>query len=531
MEIQVLEARSSKGYRKKVCAYCRVSTDALEQENSLENQIAYYENLIQSNPEYEYAGVYYDFAISGYKEKRPGLQKMLTDARNGKIDLIYTKSVSRFARNTAIVLKASRELKELNVGIFFELQNINTLSSQGELMLTILAAFAQAESESGSIGAKMVYQRKYEQGIPVQYLERCFGYTKNEKGEFVPDTEQAKWIVKIYEMAAEGYSLSTIADEMNAAGVKTDKGAGWVESTVKRILENEIYKGDYIMHKNYVNEERKLVRNRGEVDAWYIEDDHPPIVSRQLWDSPQEIAKGLEDEEIEGCMGAKKWYPSTVINILKNEKHMGDALLQKSYTADFLTKKQVKNHGEVTQVYVKGSHIGIIDKETWNAVQLEFARREEFVKEHGLKGYGYGRECNPFTSRIFCGECGSPYTRHTWRSRGIMQWQCKNHMTNGKVTCVNGFVSQNDLELGFVKAYNMLLKHKEILIPRWKDTIETGNALERLRAKQFLDLSEQPELECYVPELAQMVIQMVIIKGIKKYEFTFMDGSRETVCV
>lgn len=157
---------------------------------------------------------------------------------------------------------------------------------------------------------------------------------------------------------------------------------------------------------------------------------------------------------------------------------MGDALLQKSYTADFLTKKQVKNHGEVTQVYVKGSHIGIIDKETWNAVQLEFARREEFVKEHGLKGYGYGRECNPFTSRIFCGECGSPYTRHTWRSRGIMQWQCKNHMANGKVTCVNKFVSQSDLESGFVKAYNVLMSRKEDLIPRWKHTIETGNALE-----------------------------------------------------
>ena len=236
-------------------------------------------------------------------------------------------------------------------------------------------------------------------------------------------------------------------------------------------------------------------------------------------------------EEIPKCMGAKKWYPSTIINILKNEKHMGDALLQKSYTADFLTKKQVKNHGEVTQVYVKDSHIGIIDKETWNAVQLEFARREEFVKEHNLKGYGYGRECNPFTSRIFCGECGSSYTRHTWKSRGIMQWQCKNHMTDGKVTCVNGFVSQSNLEVGFVKAYNMLMRRKEIMIHRWEDAIETGNALERLRAKQFLELSGQPELESYVLELAQMIIQMVIIKGSKKYEFTFMDGSRETVCV
>ena len=112
-----------------------------------------------------------------------------------------------------------------------------------------------------------------------------------------------------------------------------------------------------------------------------------------------------------------------------------------------------------------------------------------------------------------------------------MQWQCKNHMANGKVTCVNKFVSQSDLESGFVKAYNVLMSRKEDLIPRWKHTIETGNALEKLRAKQFMELSEQPELECYVPELAQLVIQMVIVKGAKKYEFTFMDGSRERVSV
>lgn len=107
----------------------------------------------------------------------------------------------------------------------------------------------------------------------------------------------------------------------------------------------------------------------------------------------------------------------------------------------------------------------------------------------------------------------------------------QNHMTNGKVTCVNRFVSQSDLESGFVKAYNMLMSRKEDLIPRWKHTTETGNALEKLRAKQFMELSEQPELECYVPELAQLVIQMVIVKGAKKYEFTFMDGSRERVSV
>lgn len=413
MEIQVLEARSSKGYRKKVCAYCRVSTDALEQENSLENQIAYYENLIQSNPEYEYAGVYYDFAISGYKEKRPGLQKMLTDARNGKIDLIYTKSVSRFARNTAIVLKASRELKELNVGIFFELQNINTLSSQGELMLTILAAFAQAESESGSIGAKMVYQRKYEQGIPVQYLERCFGYTKNEKGEFVPDTEQAKWIVKIYEMAAEGYSLSTIADEMNAAGVKTDKGAGWVESTVKRILENEIYKGDYIMHKNYVNEERKLVRNRGEVDAWYIEDDHPPIVSRQLWDKAQEARKKKRDYLDMDCQireVTEENYPY--------KGHLfcakcGSPLTHRIYISVKDSRKSIKEFS-----YTKES--------SWSRRH----KKKEFVRDvPELTEENY-----PYYRSIFCAECGSRLVRHI-KKHGDIVWECNGRKRKGAAYC------------------------------------------------------------------------------------------------
>ena len=187
MEIQIREGSREQKRKLKVCAYCRVSTDADEQENSLENQVRHYEMVIKANPDYEYAGVYSDFAISGFKEKRPGLQKMLADAEKGKIDLILTKSVSRFARNTSIVLEATRKLKELNVGVFFELQNINTLSGEGELMLTILAAFAQAESESGSAGAKMVYQRKYEAGIPVQYLERSFGYTKDERGVFVAD--------------------------------------------------------------------------------------------------------------------------------------------------------------------------------------------------------------------------------------------------------------------------------------------------------------------------------------------------------
>ena len=129
-------------------------------------------------------------------------------------------------------------------------------------MLTILSAFAQAESESGSVGAKMVYQRKYEQGIPVQYLERSYVYTKNAKGEYVPEPSEAKWVKKIYEMVADGYTVAAITRFLRSEGLKTVAGAEWSDSAVFRLIENEIYKGDYIMHKHFVNEERKLVKNR-----------------------------------------------------------------------------------------------------------------------------------------------------------------------------------------------------------------------------------------------------------------------------
>ena len=282
MEIQIREGNSRQKQKLKVCAYCRVSTDADEQENSLENQIRHYKEVITSNPDYEYAGVYSDFAISGFKEKRPGLQKMLADARKGKIDLILTKSVSRFARNTSIVLEATRKLKELNVGVFFELQNINTLSGEGELMLTILAAFAQAESESGSVGAKMVYQRKYEAGIPVQYLERSFGFKKDERGVYIADEEEAVWVRKIYDMAAQGYTLAAIKRYLNENNVKTVGGAKWLDSTVLRSLENEIY--DPAMYFKHQMEDEWITT---EISRKMIQDvDHSEVISSHIIESP-----------------------------------------------------------------------------------------------------------------------------------------------------------------------------------------------------------------------------------------------------
>jgi site-specific DNA recombinase len=453
MEISIIKSETKKK-KLRVCAYCRVSTDADEQENSLENQITYYRDFIQSNPEYEFAGVYSDFAISGFKEKRPGFQKLMEDARKGKIDLILTKSVSRFARNTAIVLKATRELKELNVGVFFELQNINTLSGEGELMLSIIAAFAQAESESGSAGAKMVYRRKYKAGIPVQYLERSFGYTKNDRGEFIPEPHEAMWVKKIYEMAADGYSPAAIKRFLNENEVATAGGAKWMDSTVFRILESEIYKGDYIMHKSFVNEERKQVRNRGEVDAWYIENDHEAIVSRELW------------ERVQTAIGRKREYLASGSEILdfteESYPYMnhifchecGFPLYHRTYSNGNRLNWGCSGQKRYGSSFCRGvnvpdcvvrawdSHEDIYIKETDRdkAIrQFSYMKETSWKRRHKRKNHVPAfPECTeqnyPYKNKIYCGKCGSKLTRYVQNGNRVI-WICGGNKRKGSGYC------------------------------------------------------------------------------------------------
>ena len=211
MRIKVIKPTvAAENKRLKVCAYVRVSTDSLEQEDSLDNQTAYFKDYIQSNPAWEFVGIYADQGISGFKENRPQFQRMIADARAGKIELIVVKSVSRFARNTETVLKFSRELKSIGVGIFFELQNINTLSGAGELMLTIIAAFAQAESQGASDNANLTYKRKFEAGIPAQDLNRTFGFDTDEGGNTYIIEEQADTIRLIFDLAQQGVWPSKI---------------------------------------------------------------------------------------------------------------------------------------------------------------------------------------------------------------------------------------------------------------------------------------------------------------------------------
>lgn len=290
MRIKVIKpTKAVQQQKKKVCAYVRVSTDSLQQEDSLENQTTYFKGFITANPEWEFVGIYSDQGISGYKENRPGFQKMIEDARAGNIDLIVVKSISRFARNTETVLKFTRELKSIGVGIFFELQNINTLSGAGELMLTILAAFAQAESEGASANAKMTYKRKFESGIPAHGLESTFGYKANAQGDIVVDEEKAAVVRQIFDLAEQGIWPSKIKQYLNKNGVPGCAGGDWDDTAVFRVLHNVSYKGDLILQKTYRDSRRKQRKNEGQVDQWYIAENHQPIVPPDQWDKVQEI--------------------------------------------------------------------------------------------------------------------------------------------------------------------------------------------------------------------------------------------------
>ena len=269
-----------------VAVYCRVSTKAERQSDSLENQIKHYSETIGMDPRYQLVEIYYDFGISGFKADRPGFQRMMADAENRRFSLVITKAITRFARNTRTVLESTRRLKELGIGVFFELQNINTLSQAGELLMTLFAAFGEAESEGARMHTLMSLRRKYEAGNPPRQLQRSMGYSKGPDGEFYPDG-YAPLVLEMFEMAADGYTPSQITNYLNGQGIKNHNGCSFHRASVTRMLRNPAYKGDFIAQRYFVDENRKLVKNEGEKPMYYIEDDHIPIVTHELWEKVQ----------------------------------------------------------------------------------------------------------------------------------------------------------------------------------------------------------------------------------------------------
>jgi len=290
MRVRIIEpTKLLEQKRKRVCAYARVSSASEAQGESLENQIIYYQNLIGNNPEYEYVGVFADYGITGTKGQRPEFQKMLKLARENKIDLILTKSISRFARNTTIVLEIARELKALGIEIIFEKENISTMTGDGELLLTVLSAFAQEESKITSENLKWRYKRKFEKGELAINTTRFLGYDKDEYGGLIINSSQAEIVERIFTDYISGKGSFVIAKELNAEGALTVAGGRWHSSTILSILKNEKYKGDIKLQKTYSKDHlsKKKCINHGEVESYYIEGNHSAIVSKDVWDEAQ----------------------------------------------------------------------------------------------------------------------------------------------------------------------------------------------------------------------------------------------------
>ena len=350
--------------RKRVAAYARVSVEKDASLHSLAAQISYYSSLIQSRSDWEYAGVYADEGLSGTKANRPEFQRLLQDCRAGKIDMVLVKSISRFARNTVTMLETVRELKTLGIDVYFEKENIHSMSGDGELMLTILASFAQAEAQSVSENCRWRIKKNFENGIPVGVV--MYGY-KMKNGTFTIIPEEAEIIRLIFKLFLEGMGRVAIANYLNEKSIPAPEGG--------------------------------------------------------------------------------KWYPGVLYYILRNEKYVGDLVLQKYYTKDYLTKKKMVNHGERAFYFIDNDHTGIIDRWTYDQAQLEIDNRASKYspgkaeaaenKQGGLKRAD-GKYI--FSGKIVCGICGKPFCRkmaNAGTEYVKAAWTCSKYAMYGTKGCAS----------------------------------------------------------------------------------------------
>lgn len=281
---------------KRVAAYARVSTGKDAMLHSLSAQVNYYSSLIQSHSGWQYAGVYSDEAFTGTKADRKGFQDMLCDCRAGKIDMIITKSISRFARNTVTLLQTVRELKSIGVDVFFEEQNIHSISSEGELMLTILASYAQEESLSASENQKWRIRKGFENGELVN-LRFLYGYNIS-KGSVTINPAEAEVIREIFQRYIDGESITAIANDLNKRGIPGALGGEWCVKSIRRIVTNEKYMGDALLQKTFISNhlDKVKLKNNGELPMYYAKDTHEGIIDEETFLLAKARAEQMESE-------------------------------------------------------------------------------------------------------------------------------------------------------------------------------------------------------------------------------------------
>lgn len=366
--------------KRKVAAYARVSTDSDEQFTSYEAQIDYYTKFINRRNDWDFVRVYTDEGISGTNTKnRSGFNEMIKDALDGKIDLIVTKSVSRFARNTVDSLVTVRKLKDNGTEVFFEKENIYTFDSKGELLITIMSSLAQEESRSLSENVTWGQRKRFSDGKVKMNYTQFLGYEKGDDGKPVINQNEAQTVRLIYRLFMDGKTPCGICRELEKLGILT-------------------------------------------------------------------------------VSGKQKWSASTIRSILTNEKYKGDALLQKKFTVDFLTKRTKTNEGEVPQYYVEDSHPAIIAKREFDMVQAEMARRKELGNSYS------GNDI--FSSKIICADCGGFYGSKLWHSKDKYKskiYQCNNKFKNAQ-KCNTPNLTADDIRNVFVKAYNIVMTDKTTVL-------------------------------------------------------------------
>lgn len=373
--------------KRRVAGYARVSTDHEVQATSYESQMRYYSEYINGRDDWEFVKMYSDEGISGTNTKlRTGFKSMVEDALDGKIDLIITKSVSRFARNTVDSLTTVRQLKEVGVEIYFEKENIWTLDSKGELLITIMSSLAQEESRSISENVTWGLRKQFAEGKVHFPYTNVLGFKAGEDGAIVVDQDEAKTVRYIFQQALIGKS-------------------------------------------------------------------------------PYHIAKDLTEQVIPSPSGKSHWNATTIKRMLRNEKYKGDALLQKTYTTDFLTKKKNINRGELPQYYVENNHEAIVDRETFDAVQ-------QVLENKGRKS-----STTIFSSKLVCGDCGHFFGSKVWHSTSKYRrviYQC-NEKYKGISKCSTPHVTEEEVIQWFISAVNQVLDNRIEVIDNLYVLLSIGN--------------------------------------------------------
>ena len=382
----------------RVAAYCRVSTEEEEQLSSYEAQCEYYTDKIMSNKEWTMAGIFADEGITGTStKKRTEFLRMIRLCKQKKIDMILTKSIQRFARNTLDCINYTRILRDLGIGVFFEKENLDSLPPESEFMITMYGALAQSESESISGNIRRGRQMHAKVGTLKVPCHRLYGYKKDADGKFYIIPEQAEVVQEIYERYKDGASLRDLKD----------------------------------------------------------------------W---------LEENQIKTVLGTEEWSVSSIKGILTNEKYCGDVLLQKTFCTDVISKKIVKNVGQMTQYYMPDHHEGIVSREQYNAVKAEMARRSALRSPS--KTAVTGRSCYTskyaLSDRLVCGECGTLYRRCTWTSLGRKYpvWRCTSRLNYGTKYCHDSpTVKEEPLQAAILTAINSAMSNKPALLNLIKNAV------------------------------------------------------------